>query len=71
MFRVISESCYALCRVQVHLHLMLYIQMQLCERSLKDWMTERNLKPREERASRCIRSASISYSEYKRRRHIC
>ncbi|XP_061519957.1 eukaryotic translation initiation factor 2-alpha kinase 1 [Phycodurus eques] len=38
---------------EVHLHLMLYIQMQLCERSLKDWMTERNSKPKEEQASRC------------------
>ncbi|XP_061666679.1 eukaryotic translation initiation factor 2-alpha kinase 1 [Syngnathoides biaculeatus] len=38
---------------EVHLHLMLYIQMQLCERSLKDWMTERNSKPKEEQAPRC------------------
>ncbi|XP_057681844.1 eukaryotic translation initiation factor 2-alpha kinase 1 isoform X1 [Corythoichthys intestinalis] len=38
---------------EVHLHLMLYIQMQLCERSLKDWMTERNSKPKEEQTLRC------------------
>ncbi|XP_077406565.1 eukaryotic translation initiation factor 2-alpha kinase 1 isoform X2 [Vanacampus margaritifer] len=38
---------------EVHLHLMLYIQMQLCERSLKDWMTERNSEPKEQQASRC------------------
>uniref|UniRef100_A0A8C5E4D9 Eukaryotic translation initiation factor 2-alpha kinase 1 n=1 Tax=Gouania willdenowi TaxID=441366 RepID=A0A8C5E4D9_GOUWI len=32
---------------EVQFHLMLYIQMQLCERSLKDWIAERNAKPRE------------------------
>ncbi|XP_054625191.1 eukaryotic translation initiation factor 2-alpha kinase 1 isoform X2 [Dunckerocampus dactyliophorus] len=37
---------------EVHFHLMLYIQMQLCERSLKDWMTERNSKPKENQALR-------------------
>lgn len=37
--------------VQVHFHLMLYIQMQLCERSLKDWITERNT--REEQVFTC------------------
>nr|XP_020471527.1 eukaryotic translation initiation factor 2-alpha kinase 1 isoform X1 [Monopterus albus] len=38
---------------EVQFHLMLYIQMQLCERSLKDWITERNSRPKEEQASRC------------------
>ncbi|XP_051980863.1 eukaryotic translation initiation factor 2-alpha kinase 1-like isoform X2 [Xyrauchen texanus] len=33
---------------EVQFHLMLYIQMQLCERSLKDWIQERNLRTMEE-----------------------
>ncbi|KAM4623298.1 eukaryotic translation initiation factor 2-alpha kinase 1 isoform 2-T2 [Polymixia lowei] len=38
---------------EVQFHLMLYIQMQLCERSLKDWISERNLVPREDLSSKC------------------
>ncbi|XP_041939186.1 eukaryotic translation initiation factor 2-alpha kinase 1 isoform X4 [Alosa sapidissima] len=33
---------------EVQFHLLLYIQMQLCERSLKDWIQEKNSKPIEE-----------------------
>uniref|UniRef100_A0A4W4F964 Eukaryotic translation initiation factor 2-alpha kinase 1 n=1 Tax=Electrophorus electricus TaxID=8005 RepID=A0A4W4F964_ELEEL len=33
---------------EVQFHLMLYIQMQLCERSLKDWIHERNCRPKAE-----------------------
>ncbi|XP_061823449.1 eukaryotic translation initiation factor 2-alpha kinase 1 [Nerophis lumbriciformis] len=47
-----DDQCTARPSKEVHFHLMLYIQMQLCERSLKDWMTERNCKPKEDQALR-------------------
>ncbi|KAM4524024.1 eukaryotic translation initiation factor 2-alpha kinase 1 isoform 2-T2 [Odontesthes bonariensis] len=38
---------------EVQFHLMLYIQMQLCERSLKDWVSERNARLREQQTPAC------------------
>ncbi|XP_051877099.1 eukaryotic translation initiation factor 2-alpha kinase 1 isoform X2 [Pristis pectinata] len=38
---------------QIHFHLVLHIQMQLCEGSLQDWILERNTRQRENLAFTC------------------
>ncbi|XP_035469854.2 eukaryotic translation initiation factor 2-alpha kinase 1 isoform X2 [Scophthalmus maximus] len=43
-----AADCIPKTSTEVKFHLMLYIQMQLCERSLSDWIAERNSKTREE-----------------------
>ncbi|XP_071319626.1 eukaryotic translation initiation factor 2-alpha kinase 1 [Trachinotus anak] len=48
-----ADKCTTKPSKEVQFHLMLYIQMQLCERSMKDWISERNAKPKEEQTSRC------------------
>ncbi|XP_039990841.1 eukaryotic translation initiation factor 2-alpha kinase 1 isoform X2 [Xiphias gladius] len=47
-----ADKCIAKPSKEVQFQLMLYIQMQLCERSMKDWISERNAKPKEQ-TSRC------------------
>lgn len=47
------EKCATKPVKEVQFHLMLYIQMYLCERSLKDWVSERNAKPKDQHALQC------------------
>ncbi|KAM9837375.1 eukaryotic translation initiation factor 2-alpha kinase 1 isoform 2-T2 [Aulostomus maculatus] len=47
------DKCSKKSSKEVHFHLTLYIQMQLCEHSLNDWMTERNAKAKEKQALAC------------------
>ncbi|CAI9535518.1 unnamed protein product, partial [Staurois parvus] len=46
---------------EIQYHLMLHIQMKLCEKSLWDWIEERNERYRKERASsRCFEFVDVS-----------
>uniref|UniRef100_A0A3B5ANJ7 Eukaryotic translation initiation factor 2-alpha kinase 1 n=1 Tax=Stegastes partitus TaxID=144197 RepID=A0A3B5ANJ7_9TELE len=55
---------------EVQFHLMLYIQMQLCERSLKDWISERNSIPKEGQISKCPYGCVDAEHTLKLLRHI-
>ncbi|XP_074518978.1 eukaryotic translation initiation factor 2-alpha kinase 1 isoform X2 [Halichoeres trimaculatus] len=48
----LADKCKTKASKEVQFQLMLYIQMQLCERSLKDWLSERNSKPKDDQSSR-------------------
>uniref|UniRef100_A0A665WKH9 Eukaryotic translation initiation factor 2-alpha kinase 1 n=1 Tax=Echeneis naucrates TaxID=173247 RepID=A0A665WKH9_ECHNA len=52
-YQQLADRCKRKPYKEVQFHLMLYIQMQLCERSMKDWISERNAKPKEEKSSGC------------------
>uniref|UniRef100_V9KJK6 Eukaryotic translation initiation factor 2-alpha kinase 1 n=1 Tax=Callorhinchus milii TaxID=7868 RepID=V9KJK6_CALMI len=48
-----SEDDLCWTESKINFHLMLYIQMQLCEESLQDWIMERNARQRERMSLTC------------------